>query len=81
MGVRALLQTPLLRSTLITICSGVSNQYNITFWILAHILYDEPLLQLVKQETEAAWRSGQLDLKYLAQTAPALMPSSMRQCV
>jgi cholesterol 7alpha-monooxygenase len=67
---------------------AISNEYNVTFWILAYLLYDESLFLAVKQETEAAWRqpppsvaspsSGgedqdeQLDVKYLSANSPRL---------
>jgi cytochrome P450 len=52
--------------------SAVSNEYNGTFWLMAQLLYDRPLLEQVKQETEAAWQSGKLDIKYLSEHCPVL---------
>ncbi|KAI8634023.1 cytochrome P450 [Xylariaceae sp. FL1651] len=49
-----------------------SNEYNISFWVLAYLLYDNRLFRLVKGETEAAWRSGKLDIKYLCANCPKL---------
>ncbi|CAI6091935.1 unnamed protein product [Clonostachys chloroleuca] len=49
-----------------------SNEYNIAFWVIAHLLYDEALKDLVIQETEAAWQSGALDIKYLFSHCPNL---------
>ncbi|KAM4064610.1 cytochrome p450 [Hirsutella rhossiliensis] len=51
---------------------AVSNEYNLTFWILAHLLYDEALLRPVRQETEAAWRAGRLDVKHLCANSTRL---------
>jgi cytochrome P450 len=39
---------------------------------MAQLLYDRPLLEQVKQETEAAWQSGELDIKYLSEHCPVL---------
>ncbi|KAK0634373.1 cytochrome P450 [Bombardia bombarda] len=60
--------------------AAVSNEHNSCFWVLAHLFHDESLLDLVKKETEAAWRvnpddaSGepQLDIKYLCANSPNL---------
>ncbi|RYP41931.1 hypothetical protein DL767_000668 [Monosporascus sp. MG133] len=52
--------------------AAVSNEHNSCFWVLAHLLYDESLMKLAKQETEAGWRSGQLDIKYLCSNSPNL---------
>ncbi|KAI5861435.1 cytochrome P450 [Durotheca rogersii] len=52
--------------------AAVSNEHNSCFWLLAHLLYDEPLLARVRRETEAAWRGDQLDIKRLCASCPAL---------
>ncbi|KAI1363651.1 cytochrome P450 [Xylaria arbuscula] len=49
-----------------------SNEYNISFWVLGYLLYNEDLFSLVKAETEAAWVSGTLDIKYLCANCPHL---------
>ncbi|KAI8944156.1 cytochrome P450 [Xylaria longipes] len=49
-----------------------SNEYNISFWVLAYLLYDGNLFKLVKSETEAAWYSGKLDIKHLCCNCPNL---------
>ncbi|KAH9905725.1 cytochrome P450 [Xylariomycetidae sp. FL2044] len=49
-----------------------SNEYNISFWVIAHLLYDEALLAAVKQETEQAWPGGELDIKHLCANCPQL---------
>lgn len=51
---------------------AVSNEYNGIFWLLTHLVYDPPLLEEVKRETEAAWQSGQLNIKYLGDSCPVL---------
>ncbi|ROV91189.1 hypothetical protein VMCG_09334 [Cytospora schulzeri] len=48
----------------------VSNEYNATFWFMAHLLHDVPLLKHVKKETEAAWQSGELDVKNISDRYP-----------
>ncbi|KAL2038879.1 hypothetical protein N7G274_008401 [Stereocaulon virgatum] len=49
-----------------------SNEYNISFWVLSHLLFEDTLLELVRAETEAAWSSGTLDVKYLCANSPNL---------
>lgn len=49
-----------------------SNEYNISFWILSHLLFNESLLRLVRAETEAAWQNGRMDIKYLCANCPNL---------
>ncbi|KAF2971334.1 hypothetical protein GQX73_g2192 [Xylaria multiplex] len=49
-----------------------SNEYNISFWVLSYLLYDDDLFRSVKSETEAAWHSGELDIKYLCANSPTL---------
>lgn len=58
---------------LITILtSAVSNEYNTAFWILSYLLHDKALLGRVKNETESAWNSGQLDVQYLCANSSCL---------
>ncbi|KAK8026494.1 cytochrome P450 [Apiospora marii] len=57
---------------LLILWAANSNEYNISFWVLAHLLFDESLKDLVRQETEAAWHTGQLDIKYLCANCPNL---------
>ncbi|KUI59524.1 Cholesterol 7-alpha-monooxygenase [Cytospora mali] len=52
--------------------AAVSNEYNGTFWLMAHLLHDEALLKQVEQETEAAWQSGKLNIKHLTENCPIL---------
>lgn len=40
--------------------------------MLSYLLYDESLLARVKKETENAWSSGELDVKYLCTNSPVL---------
>ncbi|KAJ2999271.1 hypothetical protein NUW58_g45 [Xylaria curta] len=49
-----------------------SNEYNISFWVLAYLLYDNDLFMSIKCETEAAWHSGKLDIKHLCANCPNL---------
>ncbi|CAI6336753.1 unnamed protein product [Periconia digitata] len=49
-----------------------SNEYNISFWVLAHLLHNPELLRMVKEETEAAWIDGVLDIKLLRTNSPNL---------
>ncbi|KJZ70910.1 hypothetical protein HIM_09703 [Hirsutella minnesotensis 3608] len=52
--------------------AAVSNEHNSCFWLLAHLLHDPSLLRKAREETEAAWQSGQLDVKYLCANCPNL---------
>ncbi|OAL45510.1 cytochrome P450 [Pyrenochaeta sp. DS3sAY3a] len=49
-----------------------SNEYNISFWVLAHLLHNPELLHMVVEETDAAWTNGNLDIKYLCSRSPNL---------
>lgn len=49
-----------------------SNEYNISFWVLAHLLFDETLFTVVQAEVEAAWSKETLDIKYLCAHSPNL---------
>ncbi|KAF2464462.1 cytochrome P450 [Lindgomyces ingoldianus] len=49
-----------------------SNEYNISFWVLAHLLHSPDLFRTVYEETEAAWPHGKLDIKWLCTNAPNL---------
>ncbi|CAD6574398.1 MAG: hypothetical protein ASARMPRED_006688 [Alectoria sarmentosa] len=49
-----------------------SNEYNISFWLIAHLLFNERLLQEVGPEIEAAWKDNALDIKHLCANAPVL---------
>lgn len=49
-----------------------SNVNNTAFWVLAYILFDERLRNVVKIEVDAAWKSGELDIKSLCANSPAL---------
>ncbi|KAI0439832.1 cytochrome P450 [Xylaria telfairii] len=57
---------------LMSFWAAISNEYNASFWVLAYLLHDISLLEQVKQETEAAWFDGSLDLKYLSANCPLL---------
>lgn len=59
-------------NTLRAFVRSVSNEHNCAFWLLAHLLYDDHLLQLVEQEVEGAWESGELDFKHLNTECPNL---------
>lgn len=37
---------------------------------MAYLLYDDDIKELVRQETEAAWKSGKLDIKFLCANCP-----------
>ncbi|GAP88755.1 putative cytochrome p450 protein [Rosellinia necatrix] len=52
--------------------AAISNEHNACYWLLTYLLYDTSLLKLAKEETEAAWRSEQLDIKYLCSNCPNL---------
>ena len=49
-----------------------SNVNNTSFWVLAHILTDENLHHAVKEDVKAAWKSDELDIKFLCANAPTL---------
>lgn len=49
-----------------------SNEYNISFWVLSHLLFNEALLRLVQTEVQAAWSTGHMDIKYLCAKSPNL---------
>lgn len=57
-----------------------SNVNNTAFWVLAYILYDERLRHAVKQEVNAAWESGELDIKSLCVNATVLN-STFHECL
>lgn len=42
------------------------------FWVLSYMLYDQDLFSRVKEETESAWQSGNLDIKHLCANSPLL---------
>ncbi|ORY10363.1 cytochrome P450 [Clohesyomyces aquaticus] len=46
-----------------------SNEYNISFWVMAHLLHKPELFKLVYDETEAAWHDEELDIKSLCTNA------------
>lgn len=52
--------------------SSVSNEHNACYWLLLHLLYNESLLKVVRNETEAAWELGELDVKHLCANSPNL---------
>ncbi|KAK3332571.1 cytochrome P450 [Cercophora scortea] len=58
--------------------ASMVNEHNSCFWLLAHLVHDEALLDLVRRETDAAWRVVQddgepeLDIKYLCANTPTL---------
>ncbi|KAL8935732.1 MAG: hypothetical protein Q9216_005285 [Gyalolechia sp. 2 TL-2023] len=49
-----------------------SNEYNISFWVLSHLLFNKSLLELVTTEIQRAWLNGKLDIKYLCANSPSL---------
>ena len=49
-----------------------SNEYNIAFWLISHLLFNEELLHLVRSETEDAYKDGYLDRKYLCANSSTL---------
>ncbi|PQE02868.1 cytochrome P450 protein [Rutstroemia sp. NJR-2017a BBW] len=49
-----------------------SNEYNITFWLIAHLVSNSTLLEQVKAEIEMGWKDGELDIKHLCANAPTL---------
>ncbi|KAH7304460.1 cytochrome P450 [Stachybotrys elegans] len=57
---------------LMILWAAVSNEHNSCFWLIAYILYDKALFESVKAETDAAWSSGQLDIKSLHMNSPNL---------
>jgi cytochrome P450 len=49
------------------------NPANLVFWLLAHILYNETLMELVPAETALAFKAdGTLDTYYLVNSCPRL---------
>jgi len=60
--------------------SAVSNEHNSCYWLLAQLIHDFSLLEMVRTETEAAWQINpdqpdskpQLDIKYLCANSPNL---------
>ena len=57
---------------ILTLSRANSNEYNISFWVLSHLLFEETLLDLVRAETEAAWSNGTLHVKSLCANSPNL---------
>ena len=57
-----------------------SNVNNIAFWVLAHIISDERLHDAVKQEVNAAWKSEQLDIKFLCANSP-ILDDTFHECL
>ncbi|KAI1171189.1 cytochrome P450 [Nemania sp. FL0916] len=57
---------------LMSFWAAISNEYNTVFWIISYLLYDSRLFEEVKNETEAAWRSQKLDIKFLCANCPHL---------
>ncbi|KAI9718837.1 MAG: hypothetical protein M1828_006526 [Chrysothrix sp. TS-e1954] len=49
-----------------------SNEYNISFWIVTHLVFDKELMRVVKPEIQAAWATGHLDVKSLCANSPNL---------
>lgn len=43
-----------------------------TFWTIAHLVYDEQLLENIRMEVMPAFKDGKLDEAYLAQHCPTL---------
>ena len=56
----------------LTVRRANSNEYNISFWLVAHLLFNEDLLSTVRCETETAWKDGRLDRKSLCANSPVL---------
>ena len=52
--------------------SANSNVNNISFWVLARLVFDWQLRETAKREVDAAWASGNLDIKHLCTQAPVL---------
>lgn len=48
------------------------NEYNISFSLVAHLLFGEELPRLVRSETGVAWTDEVLDGKYLCANSPVL---------
>ncbi|KAL8643689.1 MAG: hypothetical protein Q9226_008186 [Calogaya cf. arnoldii] len=49
-----------------------SNVNHASFWVLAHVLFDDQLREAVKEEVNAAWTSGHLDVKFLCANGKVL---------
>ncbi|RAH84983.1 cytochrome p450 [Aspergillus japonicus CBS 114.51] len=53
--------------------TGDANAYKAAFWVLAHILYDPTLRELIQEETvPAVGPNGKVDMAYLRQNCPRL---------
>ncbi|KAI1203674.1 cytochrome P450 [Nemania serpens] len=57
---------------LMSFWAAISNEYNTVFWVMSYLLYDPCLFEQVKKETEAAWMSQKLDIKFLCANCPHL---------
>ncbi|QSZ29767.1 hypothetical protein DSL72_004284 [Monilinia vaccinii-corymbosi] len=61
-----------MRGNSLTYFRANSNEYNITFWPIAHLVSDVPLLEQVNKEIQGGWKDGELDIKHLCANVPAL---------
>ena len=61
-------------------CRANSNVNNTAFWLLSHILFDDGLRNTIQQEVDGAWSTGDLDLKHLSNSSPAL-DSAFHECL
>ena len=52
--------------------SGDSNAYKLAFWVLAYILFDGALHNIIREETAPAVQDDGIDLAYLASSCPRL---------
>ncbi|KAL9028580.1 MAG: hypothetical protein Q9180_007144, partial [Flavoplaca navasiana] len=57
-----------------------SNINNAAFWVLAHILFDKRLCKAVKEEVNSAWKSEQLDVKFLCANSP-MLDGTFHECL
>lgn len=46
--------------------------YKVAYWTMAHLVYDDALLQAIREEVAPAYKNGALDEAYLAENCPRL---------
>ncbi|KJZ78259.1 hypothetical protein HIM_02297 [Hirsutella minnesotensis 3608] len=51
--------------------ASIANEQNACYCFVAQLVCDRGMLDVVRQEIEPAWQSGELDVKYLMSSCPA----------